>query len=84
MNYRDHQAPVWVIWALVAAFGVVQAVAWTIAGAIPRRPGVLAQVVVAWIVMLILASLATRRIGSLSSICPPARPVQAGRTRAST
>ncbi|PYR79908.1 MAG: hypothetical protein DMF86_02295 [Acidobacteria bacterium] len=66
MNYRDHQAPVWVIWALVAAFGVVQAVAWTIAGAIPRRPGVLAQVVVAWIVMLILASLATRRIGSLS------------------
>ncbi len=66
MNYRDRQAPVWVIWSLVAAFGAVQAIAWTVAGAIPRRPGVLAQVSAAWIVMLILAWLATRRIGSLS------------------
>src|SRR5262245_33351476 len=66
MNSRDHRAPVWVIWSLVAAFGAVQAIAWTIAGAVPRRPGVLAQVSVAWIVMLILAWLATRRIGSLS------------------
>ena len=63
MTSRDHRAPVWVIWGLVAVFGGVQAIAWTVAGAIPRRPGVVAQVVTAWIVMLILASLATRRLG---------------------
>jgi GAF domain-containing protein len=62
MKYRDHQAPVWVIWGLIGVFGVVEAVAWTFAGGIPRRPGVLAQVGTAWVVMLILASLATRRL----------------------
>lgn len=60
----DSRAHVWIIWGLVGAFGLVEAAAWTIAGAIPRRPGVLAQVVTAWIVMLILASLATRRMRS--------------------
>jgi GAF domain-containing protein len=64
MTYRDHQAPVWVIWGLIGVFGVVEAVAWTVAGGIPRRPGVLAQVGTAWVVMLILASLATRRLRS--------------------
>ena len=63
---RDHRAPVWVIWGLVAFFGVIQAVAWTLAGGIPRRPGVLVQVIAAWIVMLILASLATRRLGTMA------------------
>ena len=62
MKYRDHEAPVWVIWGLIGVFGVVEAVAWTVAGGIPRRPGVLAQVGTAWVVMLILASLATRRL----------------------
>jgi GAF domain-containing protein len=65
MTYRD-RAPVWVIWGLVALFGVVQAVAWALAGGIPRRPGVVVQVITAWIVMLILASLATRRLGTLA------------------
>lgn len=66
MTSRDHRAPVWLIWGLVALFGAVQAIAWTVAGAIPRRPGVVAQVVTAWIVMLILASLATRRLGTMA------------------
>jgi GAF domain-containing protein len=66
MTSRDHHAPVWVIWGLIAIFGVVQAAAWTVAGGIPRRPGVLVQVVTAWIVMLILASLATRRLGTMA------------------
>ena len=66
MTARDHHAPVWVIWGLIAVFGVVQAVAWTLAGGVPRRPGVLVQVVTAWIVMLILASLATRRLGTMA------------------
>lgn len=63
---RDRQPPVWVIWSLVAAFAAVQAIAWFMAGGIPTRPGVVSQVLVAWLVMLILASLATRRIGSLA------------------
>src|SRR5262245_33943773 len=66
MRYRDHRAPVWVIWGLIALFGVIEAVAWIFAGGIPRRPGALAQIVTAWIVMIILAVLATRRIGSMA------------------
>ena len=64
MKFRAHEAPVWVIWGLVGVFGVVEAIAWTLAGGIPRRPGVLVQVTTAWLVMLILASLATRRLRS--------------------
>lgn len=66
MPFRDQRAPVWVIWGLVALFGVVEATAWTLAGGIPRRPGVLAQVGTAWIVMIILATLATQRLGILA------------------
>jgi GAF domain-containing protein len=66
MSLRDHKAPVWVIWGLIVVFGVIEAVAWFVAGGIPTRPGVLVQVVSAWIVMLILASLATRRIGTMA------------------
>jgi len=65
MNTRE-QAPVWVIWGLVALFGVVEATAWILAGGIPTRPGVLAQVITAWVVIVILASLATRRLGTLA------------------
>lgn len=66
MTSRDHRAPVWVIWGSIALFGVVQAVAWTLAGGVPRRPGVLVQVVLAWIVMVVLATLATRRLGTMA------------------
>jgi GAF domain-containing protein len=66
MTLRDRRTPVWLIWALVVAFGVIEAVAWIIAGGVPRRPIVLVQVISAWVVMLILAGLATRRIGSLT------------------
>ena len=66
MRSRDHHAPVWVIWGLVGLFGVIEAVAWILAGGVPRRPGVLIQVGTAWIVMIALASMATRRIGSMA------------------
>src|SRR5215831_397622 len=66
MKYRDHHAPVWVIWGLVALVGLIEAGAWILAGGVPRRPGVLIQVGAAWIVMIVLASLATRRIGSMA------------------
>lgn len=64
MRYRDHR--VWVIWGLVGVFGIVEAIAWIAAGGVPHRLGVLVQVGTAWIVMVILASLATRRIGSMA------------------
>lgn len=63
---EGRDAPLWLIWALVAAFGIVEALAWIAAGGIPRRPLVLVQVFAAWIVTLVLALLATRRIGLLS------------------
>ena len=62
MKLRDPRRHVWIIWGLVGSFGLVEAVAWTVGGGIPRRPIVLVQVITAWVVMLILASLATRRM----------------------
>src|SRR4051812_8756566 len=66
ISRRDRDAPVWVIWGLIALFGAIEAGAWIAAGGIPTRPGVLVQVIAAWTVMLILASLATRRIGRMA------------------
>ena len=66
ISLRGHKAPVWAIWGLVAVFGVIEAVAWIAAGGIPRRPLVLVQVASAWAVMVILASIATRRIGTMA------------------
>jgi transcriptional regulator with GAF, ATPase, and Fis domain len=66
MSVQNRQMPVWSIWALVVAFAVIEAAAWTVAGGVPRRPLVLVQVIAAWVVMLILAALATRRIGSMA------------------
>lgn len=66
MMSGEHRAPVWVIWGLVALFGVVQTVAWIVAGGIPTRPVVVVQVVTAWAVMLVLATLATQRLGTLA------------------
>ena len=62
----DSRAPVWIIWGMVAAFAIIQAVAWAMEGGVPRRPLVLVQVVAAWAVMLVLAVLASRRIEVLS------------------
>ena len=64
--FRDQRAPVWVIWGLVILFGAVQAGAWTVAGGIPTRPVVLVQVITAWLVILLLAALATQRLGTLA------------------
>ena len=66
MKSREHGAPVWVIWGLIVLFGVIEATAWILAGGIPRRAGVLVQVIAAWTIMIILASLATRRIGTMA------------------
>ncbi len=67
MKLRSPRAAVMAIWGLVAAFAAIQAVAWTMAGGVPRRPAVLVQVVAAWVVLLILAAVSTARIGRLGA-----------------
>lgn len=62
MIFRHPRAQLWAIWSLVAIFALIQAGAWTMAGGVPRRPLVLVQVVAAWLVMLVLATIASRRI----------------------
>jgi GAF domain-containing protein len=57
----------WAIWAVVAGTAVLQAIAWALAGGIPRRPLVIFQVIAAWCVMVMLAALATRRIEKLAT-----------------
>jgi signal transduction protein with GAF and PtsI domain len=66
MNLRHPRLAVWGIWGLVAAFIAVQAVGWWFARGVPRRPAILVQVAFAWIVVLILAAISTRRIGGLA------------------
>lgn len=66
MNFRHPRAAVAGIWGLVALFAIIEATAWAVAGGIPRRPLVLVQVIAAWIVMVILAVVSTRRIGGLA------------------
>jgi GAF domain-containing protein len=65
MTSRDRW-PLWLIWSVPGAFAIVQIVAWTLAGGVPRRPLVLVQVIAAWIAMLLLAYFATSRIGGLA------------------
>ena len=65
--FTHPRAAVWAIWGLVAFFGVVEAAAWIASGAAPRGPVALLQVVTEWGVMLILATLATRRLGTLAN-----------------
>jgi GAF domain-containing protein len=64
--FRHPRAPLAAIWGLVLFFGAVEAAAWIAAGAVPRRPIVLIQVATAWAVILILAAVATRRLGTLA------------------
>jgi len=66
MKLRQPHAALAGIWALVLVFAIVQAVAWTIAGGVPRRPLVVVQVATAWVVVLTLAVVSTRRIGGLA------------------
>jgi hypothetical protein len=66
MRSRDRLAPVWLIWTPIAAFAVIEALAWSTAGGIPHRPAVLVQVLSAWSIMIALAALASRRLGTMS------------------
>ena len=66
MNLRHPRVAVWSIWSLVGAFAIVEGVAWWMGSGVPRPPGRLLQAVAAWIVVLILAVVSTRRIGGLA------------------
>ncbi len=66
MTERPPGARIWVIWALIAGFAIVEAAAWIAVGGVPRRPAVLIQVASAWAVMLALAFIATGLVNSLS------------------
>ena len=65
MMIRGRQAAIWGIWGLLIAYGVLQATAWTISG-IPFGPLVAVELSAGWIVMVLLALLATRGLGRLS------------------
>ena len=61
MAVQKDRAPVWAIWLLIA-FGAIQPFVWTVPGGVADRPVLLIPILVAWVTMLILAALATRRI----------------------
>lgn len=65
MSFRDSRSAVWAIWGSLAVFGVVQALAWFMAG-IPRRPIGVVILTVCWAISLTLATLSTMRVLGLS------------------
>lgn len=65
MTRRRHQAAVWGIWGLLAAYCALQSTAWALGG-FPVRRIVLIDMAAGWLVMILLAVLATRGIRLLS------------------
>ncbi|MFL6280664.1 MAG: GAF domain-containing protein [Vicinamibacterales bacterium] len=66
MNLRHPRAAVVAIWGLVAACAVAQVIAWIGLGGASRPSVFLVQFVIAWILILVLAIVSTRRIGGLA------------------
>ena len=65
MPLGEDRAPVWAIWLLIA-FGAVQPLAWALGVDFPSHPVALVLLLVAWVALLVLAAIATRRIAALS------------------
>lgn len=61
MSAPEDRAPVWAIWLLIA-FGAVQPLLWSMPRAVTHRASVMIPFLVAWITLLVLAAIATRRI----------------------
>jgi GAF domain-containing protein len=66
MNFRHPRAPVVGIWGLVLAFAVTQVIAWPLAEGTSHSAARALQFVVAWLVILVLAIVSTRRVGGLA------------------
>lgn len=65
MSSSRHRSASLAIWGLLGAFALLQGTAWAM-GTTPRWPWGAAQVVAAWIVMFLLAAVATRRLGHIA------------------
>ena len=65
-THGSRRAVTLVTWGLLATFVGLQIVSWS-TGAAPRSRWGVAQVIIGWIVMFLLASIATRRIDSLAT-----------------
>jgi GAF domain-containing protein len=63
-----HSRAVVGIWALVFTFGVIQAATWAMDGSVVQHPSGIIQMIAAWLVVLTLAVVSTRRIGGLARI----------------
>src|SRR5690349_21359227 len=66
MTLRHSRAAVMAVWGLVAAFAVVQAIAWIVLGGASRPSVFFLQFVTAWVLIVVLAVVATRGIGGLA------------------
>jgi GAF domain-containing protein len=66
MIARKRRAASLATWGLLAAFAALQIVSWTM-GWTPKWPWGFAQVVTGWVVMVILATIASRRIDRLAA-----------------
>jgi transcriptional regulator with GAF, ATPase, and Fis domain len=66
MSAPRHQPASLAIWGLLAAFALLQAVAWAV-GSVPRGVWGIAQLLVGWLIMLVLASVATRRLDRMAA-----------------
>jgi transcriptional regulator with GAF, ATPase, and Fis domain len=64
MSDRPDRAPVWAIWLLIV-FGAVQPFVWTFVDDGTAPPAVFIPLLVAWVTLLALAALATRRLSWL-------------------
>ncbi|HJR61663.1 MAG TPA: GAF domain-containing protein [Vicinamibacterales bacterium] len=66
MKISRHRMASLGVWVLLAAFAALQAVAWTLGGT-PSIPWGVTQALVGWVIMIVLAVIATRRIGGLAA-----------------
>src|SRR4051794_23520074 len=62
---QTERAQLWLIWGLVAALAALQLLVWTAGGRVDSRT-ISVWLVAGWIVTVVLAVLASRRIGTLS------------------
>jgi GAF domain-containing protein len=65
MTKGRHQAAVWGIWGLLAVYLILQIGAWSVGGIVPS-PIVGLEMSAGWLVMILLAVVATRSMGRLS------------------
>ena len=66
MNTSRHRPAVIAIWGLLAALAVLQATTWAMGGALSPA-WVSAQVLAGWVVLLLLAAIATRRMDRMAA-----------------